>query len=76
MSGEDTEFYRERALVETHLASTATDEAAAKLHAELAVHYMSKSEASRASGDCDQPAAVAKKAERPKLHLAWSKKGQ
>lgn len=42
MSVEDAEYYRERALVETHLASTAQDKEARKLHAELAIHYKSK----------------------------------
>ena len=76
MPGEDTEFYHERALVESHLAFTATDETAATLHSQLAVHYSSKADESRGVGEFDQARAVAKKTERAKLHLAWSKEEQ
>jgi hypothetical protein len=44
MSSEDAEYYRRRSIEETELAYAATDERAARCHAELALRYQSREE--------------------------------
>ena len=77
MSGNDLEYYRRRAAAETEMAFQATDEVAAKLHAELALHYQRKLDQATEQASRGVVLPMRDQASRrPKLSMAWNGMGR